>query len=177
MVLAEQLQLSEQAEVVMHGVSKHARTGGEFDMKFILSLAFALFSVLLTFIWLACPSICSRRTSSTEGPDLPELQISLDAAVAERDSIQSVCNVLKEDLATVNRQRQRDVQIMCRKTSELDDLRETTNDVRLMVGSLRKQLADSNLEIQAARAAAVVNVFFCPGGRVCVRGTSGENAP
>ena len=166
MVLAEQLLLSEPAEVVMHGVAEHARYVGEFDMKFILPLAFALFLVLLTFIWFACRSICSRRTSSTEGPDLHELQTSLDAAVAERDSIQAFCNVLKDDLATVNRQRQRDVQIMCRNTSELDHLRETTKDLRLTVGSLRKQLANSNLEIQAARAAAVANVFICPRGRV-----------
>ena len=114
MVLAEQLQLSEQAEVIMHGVAEHARYGGEVGMKFILTVAVALCLVLLTFMGFACPSICSRRTSSTEGSDLHERQISQDAAaVAELDSIQAFCNVLKDDLATVNRQRQRDVYRSC----------------------------------------------------------------
>ena len=77
MVIAEQFQVSEQTGLIVQG-AEHASVATEYDMKFICALALALFLVFLTFIWFACPGICSRRTRSTEGPDLHELCLSLD---------------------------------------------------------------------------------------------------
>ena len=165
MVIAEQLQVSEQTGLIVQG-AEHASVATEYDMKFICALALALFLVFLTFIWFACPGICSRRTRSTEGPDLHELCLSLDTVISERDELRDFCKVLKDELAELKAQRHRDEQVMGRNACELDDLRETRKDLRLTVGSLKKRCEDFTMELQAARAAAVANVFICPRGRV-----------